>query len=127
MIHRLRTLPTARRLTIGIALLALSACATAPASQPLKVGQQATLQGTVVSVDTAPWAYDGNAVVVVSTSATDNVDVHLPARWNLCKAQPLGDVQALKPGDRVEVVGTVVEPNRLAVCAQPQHLLRKID
>lgn len=127
MVQRFRLLPVARRLTIGAAFLVLSACATAPAGKPLKAGQQATLQGNVVSVDTAPWAYDGNASIVVSTSEAGNVDVQLPARWNLCKAQPLGDVQALKLGDRVEVVGTVAESNRLVVCAEPQHLLRKVD
>jgi len=127
MIHRLRPVRTARHLTIGAALLTLSACATAPGGKPFKVGQQATLQGTVVSVDTAPWTYDGNAVVVVSAADAHTVNVQLPARWNLCKARPLGDVQALKPGDRVEVVGTVTEPDRLVVCAEPQHLLRKVD
>ena len=127
MIQRFPFLPVARRLTIGAAFLVVSACATAPAGKPLHAGQQATLQGDIVSVDTAPWTYDGNAIIVVSTSEAGNVDVQLPARWNLCKAQPLGDVQALKPGDRVEVVGTVSESNRLAVCAEPQHLLRKID
>lgn len=127
MIHHLRPVRTVRHLTIGVALLALSACATAPGGTPFKVGQQATLQGTVVSVDTAPWTYDGNAVVVVSTTDARTVNVQLPARWNLCKARPLGDVQALKPGDRVEVVGTVTEPDRLVVCAEPQHLLRKVD
>jgi hypothetical protein len=127
MIQRFRFLPVARRLTLGAAFLVLSACATAPAGKPLMAGQQASLQGNVVSVDTAPWAYDGNAIIVISTSGAGNVDVQIPARWNLCKAQPLGDVQALKPGDRVEVVGTVSESNRLVVCSEPQHLLRKID
>ena len=127
MIQRFRLLPVARRLTIGAAFLVLSACATKPAGKPLKAGQQASLQGNVVSVDTAPWAYDGNATIVISTAEAGKVEVQLPARWNLCKAQPLGDVQALKSGDRVEVVGTVSEPNRLVVCAEPQHLLRKIE
>lgn len=127
MIQRFRIFPIARRLTIGATFLVLSACTTMPAGKPLKAGQQASLQGSVVSVDTAPWAYDGNATIVISTAEAGKVEVQLPARWNLCKAQPLGDVQALKPGDRVEVVGTVSESNRLVVCAEPQHLLRKIE
>jgi len=53
------------------------------------------------------------------------VAVQLPARWNLCKAPPLGDVQALKPGDRVRVIGTVTAPDEVVVCAQPQHRLVK--
>lgn len=127
MFQRFRFLPVVRRLTIGAAFLVVSACATAPAGKPLKAGQQVVLQGNIVSVDTAPWAYDGNAIIVISTADAGNVDVQLPARWNLCKAQPLGDVQALKPGDRVEVVGTVAESNRLVICAEPQHRLRKVE
>ena len=91
------------------------------------VGQQATIEGEVLSVDTAPWAYDGNAVVTVSTAGAGTVSVQLPARWNLCKAQPPGDVQALKPRDRVQAIGTVTAPDTLVVCEQPQHTLRKVE
>lgn len=110
-------------------LLALSACVTTPTQQggPLVVGQQASLEGEVVNVDTNPWAYDGNAVVTISTIDAGTVSVQLPARWNLCKAQPLGDVQALKPRDRVQVVGTATAPGELVVCAQPEHRLRKVE
>lgn len=135
MIRRTRH-PSVTRLAVTAAALAvLSACATAPtttttttsATGALVVGQQATLEGDVVSVDTDPWAYDGNAVVTVATATAGTVSVQLPARWNLCKAQPLDDVQALRPRDRVEVVGTVTAPGEVVVCEQPQHRLRKID
>lgn len=109
-------------------MAALSACATAPAATaPLVEGEQAMIEGEVVSVDTAPWAYDGNAVVTVSTGDAGTVQVQLPARWNLCKAGPLGDVQALKPKDRVHVAGTVTGAGTLVVCEQPQHHLRKVE
>jgi hypothetical protein len=91
------------------------------------VGQQATIEGQVVSVDTAPWAYDGNAVVSVSTSRAGTISVQLPARWNLCKAQPPDDVQALQPHDRVQAIGTVTAPGTLVVCEQPQHTLHKVE
>jgi len=120
------------RVAMIAAMLAMSACttappATAPSPATLVVGQQATIEGEVVSVDTAPWAYDGNAVVTVSTASTGTVSVQLPARWNLCKAQPPGDVQALKPRDRVQAIGTVTAPGTLVVCEQPQHTLRKVE
>ena len=120
------------RVAMIAAMLAMSACATAPpptatAATALVVGQQATIEGDVVSVDTAPWAYDGNAVVTVSPTGAGTVRVQLPARWNLCKAQPPGDVQALKPGDRVQAIGTVTAPDTLVVCEQPQHTLRKVE
>jgi hypothetical protein len=116
------------RLALSALMLAtLSGCASLPAATPLVVGNQATIEGDVISVNTDPWAYDGNAVVTVSTATAGAVSVQLPARWNLCKAQPLDDVQALKPGDRVEAVGTVTAPGEMVVCQQPQHRLHKIE
>ncbi|MDR7068383.1 hypothetical protein J2X02_001200 [Pseudoxanthomonas japonensis] len=119
------TLP---RLGLLSAALLLGACTTtAPTSTPsatLAAGQQATVDGTLVSVDTTPWTYDGSAVVKI---ATDNgqVDVHLPARWNLCKAPPPDDVPSLKAGDRVRATGTVTEDGGLVVCERAEHVLRK--
>lgn len=126
MIRRLRALPVTRLFAAVAALIALAGCATTPADSVLSVGQEATIEGSVVSVDTDPWAYDGNAVVTVSTGA-GNVSVQLPARWNLCKAQPLGDVQALKPRDRVQAIGTVTASGEMVVCGQPEHRLSKLE
>lgn len=120
--------PAAALLSVLLAMpLGLSGCATVPAPVALAVGQQATIEGEVVSVNTDPWAYDGNAVVTVSSATAGTVSVQLPARWNLCKAQPLGDVQALKPRDRVQVVGTVTAPGEVVVCQQPQDRLLKVE
>lgn len=127
MIQNTRTLRVPRLVAATATLLVLCACVTTPTDGALRVGQRATIEGEVVGVDTNPWAYDGNAVVTVSTAAAGTVSVQLPARWNLCKAQPLGDVRALKPRDRVQVVGTVTAPGELVVCAQPEHRLRKVQ
>ena len=106
------------------ALLAAGACTTLSAPV-LVAGEQASLEGEVVSVDTAPWAYDGPATVTVAARGLGNVAVQLPARWNLCKAAPPDDVQALLPGDRVQVVGTVTAADTVLVCERPEHVLRK--
>ena len=127
MIQCIRTAPLARLLAVAAALIALSACAVAPTRNALVVGQQATIEGEVVRVDTDPWAYDGNAVITISTAGADTISVQLPARWNLCKAPPPDNVQALKPGDRVQVVGTMTAPGELVVCEQSEHLLRKME
>jgi hypothetical protein len=106
----------------------LSACAAAPVQPPSpEAGEQAAFDGRIVSVDTNPWAYDGNAVVTVATHDSGTVQVQLPARWNLCKAEPIGDVQSLRPDDRVHVAGTVTEAGIVVVCEQPQHHLRKVE
>lgn len=113
MIQRLRSVLVVRLFAIASTLIALSACATARADGALVSGQQATVDGEVVRVDTDPWAYDGNTVVTVSTATSGTVNVQLPARWNLCKAPSPGDVQALKPGDRVQAIGTLTAPGEL--------------
>ena len=117
---------TARLLGAAAALMVLSSCASAPAGRPLAVGRATTFEGKIISVNTDPWAYDGNAVVAVGTPK-GLINVQLPARWNLCKAQPLGDVQALKAGDRVQVVGTATAANEVVVCGQADDRLRKLD
>lgn len=120
-LRSLRALPFA-------ALLALTACATTPsattAGGAFTAGEQVTVSGSIVSVDTTPWTYDGSAVVKIA-SANGQVDVHLPARWNLCKAPPPDDVQSLKAGDRVQATGTVTEDGALVVCESADHVLRK--
>ena len=126
MIQSMRSAPVFPLITLSATLLVLGACATTTNGKAaLIVGQESTLQGEVISVNTGPWAYDGNAVVTVLTT-TGKVGVQLPARWNLCKAPSPGDVQAIKPGDRVQVIGTVTAADEIVVCAQPQHRLTKL-
>lgn len=125
MIQRLCISPFSPLLATAVALAALSGCATVPAGSAMSVGQEATIEGNVVSVNTDPWAYDGNAVVMVST-ATGDVRVQLPARLNLCKAQPLDDIQSFEPNDRVQAVGTVTGPGEMVVCGQPEHRLTEM-
>mgnify|MGYP006199623477 CR=1 FL=1 len=96
-----------------------------PLHEHVEIEQTYVLSGSIVSVDTTPWTYDGSAVVKIA-SANGQVDVHLPARWNLCKAPPPDDVQSLKAGDRVQATGTVTEDGALVVCESADHVLRKL-
>ena len=106
--------------------LALAGCTTAPAGDP--AGADApdagalTIEGTVASIDTQPWAYDGNAVVRVDVAGRGAVPVELPARWNLCQAGPV-DVEALAVGMRVKAVGAPTAEGGLVVCQDPSHRL----
>ena len=114
------------RLALCASFALLSACQTTPAADhALIAGTQASIEGTVQSVDTAPWAFDGNASVAVDTTAHGRVDVQLPARWNLCKAPAPPDPNTLKAGDRVRATGTVTEEGRLVVCEQTTHRLER--
>lgn len=72
--------------------------------------------GTVESIDTSPWTYDGDAVVMVDAGTLGRVAVRLPARWNLCRTAAV-DVQALEVGTRVSVVGGSDGNGGVVVCA----------
>lgn len=82
--------------------------------------------GSVASIDTQPWAYDGNATVQVDTSDRGRIDVQLPARWNLCQATPV-DVEALEVGMQVEVVGAPAVEGEVVVCEHPSHRLVPVE
>ncbi len=101
--------------------LIASGCATAPATSPAAAGET-YVEGSIASIDTAPWAYDGNAVIQVDTAGRGRVAVQLPARWNLCKAAPV-DVEALAVGMRVRAVGAEGAEGELVVCQDEAHRL----
>ena len=48
--------------------LAATGCMTTPTAAPLVTGSQATVVGTIASIDTQPWTYDGNAVVLIDSA-----------------------------------------------------------
>ena len=108
-------------LVLCLCLAAAACTTTTPGVAPALAGE-ATIDGTIASIDTDPWAYDGNAVVQVDGPVQGRVAVQLPARWNLCKAAPV-DVAALKVGMRVHAVGTMDAERRLVVCQQATHRL----
>src|SRR5690606_34302792 len=105
---------------LGLALLAV-ACA-APRDKAESPGQNVAIAGTVASINTQPWTYDGNAVVEVDVAGRGRVAVQLPARWNLCEAAPV-DVQALAVGMRVQAVGAATGEDALVVCRDASHRL----
>ncbi|MGY1520333.1 hypothetical protein ACW5DW_07845 [Luteimonas sp. A482] len=84
------------------------------------------IEGTVASIDTQPWTYDGNAVIRVDTADRGSVAVELPARWNLCKAAPV-DVEALAVGMRVRAMGAAGGEGGLVVCEDAAHRLVPVE
>lgn len=112
--------------TITCLTLAAGGCATAPSASALVAGSQATVDGTIASIDTTPWTYDGSAIVMLDSATHGRVSVQLPARWNLCKAGQV-DVAALTVGRRAQAVGTVTEDGAVVVCERVEHRLRMAD
>lgn len=117
------TLLLAAASTLALPGCVMSRNASGTALQP---GEEATISGRVVAIDTDPWAYDGNAVIQVATEAHGIVKVDLPARWNLCAA-PAVDVAAMAIGDEVTATGSVAAGGTLVVCANPAHRLVEAD
>ena len=117
---------------LALLLVLAAGCATTPqtveAPPPERVpGPFVTVvevAGTVASVDTAPWAYDGNAVLVVATTGGE-VRVEIPARTNLCAATNLGLVADLQPGDAVVVRGERSEAGVVTPCTSADHGLER--
>ncbi len=106
--------------------LATFGCASTQPTSSLSEGSEATVNGIIASIDTQPWTYDGNAVVLLDTATLGQVSVQLPARWNLCKAPPV-DVGSLVVGQRAKAVGTVTAEGELLVCEHAEHRLMPAD
>jgi hypothetical protein len=109
-------------------LLVVSGCAaTGGATPALVMDQRVVIDGEVASVDLTPMAYDGDALVVVTSAAHGTVTVHLPARRNLCKAQGFDLLPELKPGDRVRVEGPVTGAADVTLCQDAADRLQRIE
>lgn len=113
--------------TTACMILATAACVATPVKLvQMAAGSQVAVEGTIVTIDTKPWAHDGNAVVLLQTAVNGKVQVHLPARWNLCKAAPV-NVSALMLGQVVQAVGTVGPDGEVVVCDRAEHRLAPLE
>ena len=113
-----RTLSVVSAVAFGLSAAGCASTGDAPSGD----AAQLEIQGEIASIDTAPWAYDGHAVVQVDTATRGRVSVQLPARWNLCKAAPV-DVAALSVGMRIHAVGAADGEGGLVVCSDVSHRL----
>ena len=109
-------------LALAMAMAASSCAAPGGTAGPGSVGTTVTVEGTLASIDTKPWAYDGNAIAMIDTSPGTRVEVQLPARWNLCQAQAV-DVEALAVGMQVQAVGARAQDGIVTVCTGSDHRL----
>ena len=113
-------------LALAIALAAASCAAPGGAPPSTPSAGDVTIEGTVASIDTQPWTYDGHAVVQVDVPGRGRVSVQLPARWNLCQAAPVA-VDALEVGMRVQAVGAAEGVDALTVCSDARHRLVPVE
>lgn len=84
-----------------------------------------TAEGSVTEINFEAIAFDGPALVFVSTLEGEKV-VAVPSMGiNLCAAvEDITDVFALKAGDRVSVRGELDEEGRIVPCSDASHYLR---
>lgn len=101
-------------------VLLVSACSSPPEASGGGV------IGTVTSVDLAPMAYDGDAVIVMETGGGEVVTVRVAARMNLCDASGLALVGELVPGDRIEVTGSMDPDGSIRPCTDPSHFIARV-
>ena len=117
--------PRPRALFASCLAVGVAACATTPATPPPSAAAS-VVEGRIVSIDTQPWTYDGNAVIRIDSVDRGSVSVALPARWNLCDAAPV-DVEALAVGMRVRAEGSADGEGGLVVCQDATHRLVPVD
>ena len=112
------------RALLPLLALCLAAGACGPRPDPGAAAGDRVVLGEVVSVDLAPMAYDGDAVIRVRAGA-ETVRVLVAARMNLCAATGLDLVGALQPGDAVEVVGAVMDDAAVRPCESEGHRIAR--
>lgn len=122
-----RRRPRLSGLVLAAGLASLAGCVAGGGAGPLVADQRVVVEGAVAGVDTSPMAYDGNALVRVTTTAHGTVTVHLPARRNLCQAQGFELLEELRPGDRVRVEGLATGPGDISVCQSAADRLQRIE
>ncbi|MGH8085078.1 MAG: hypothetical protein ACREPV_07360 [Lysobacter sp.] len=116
-------------LPLTFALAAAFATASCTTTTPDVAGQAdgpLRIEGTITAIDLQPWTYDGNATVQVDADGRGDMQVQLPARWNLCKAPPV-DVHSLAVGMRVQAVGAASGEGGLVVCEDAAHRLQPME
>ncbi len=106
-----------------VLLLFLVGCSSGPKPLTLPVGPDATVSGTVESVDREPMAVDSDAVITLRTSAGE-VEVFIPARTNLCEAEGLNLFASVVEGSSIEVRGQTLAGGGIRPCESDDHYLR---
>ena len=128
ILSRGRDLSGGYNIAIAGVLFGMAGCAaTGSAAGPIVVDQRVVVEGEVASVDLSPMAYDGDALVVVTSATQGAITVHLPARRNLCKAQGLDLMDELKAGDRVRVEGLATGSAEIRLCQDAADRLQRIE
>ncbi len=107
-------------------LLFLALLASGCTSRTTPEASGGAVSGTITSVDLSPFAYDGDGQIVMETASGETVRVLIAARTNLCAAEGLSVVGALKAGDRVEVVGERAADGSIRPCLEASHRVTRV-
>lgn len=115
-------------IVIVIVALPLAGCGGAgpQASGALTVGESVLVEGTVERIDLTPMAVDGDGLIFMNSVELGALIVQIPARERICRAQGLGALSALAPGDRVRASGSATGPSNVTVCELESHFLERL-
>lgn len=117
----------AKRVLVGlIVALALTACGRR-SFQEQALGSAQTVRGEVLKVDVSPMTVDGDGILQLRTPSGQEVRVLVPARERRCLAEGLDLFHRLRPGDRVEVRGRVIDQSSIQPCVDTGHYLRPLS
>lgn len=97
------------------------------AGEPLALGEDVRLEGSVMEVDATPMFVDGDGEITVRSERYGLVLVRIPARERLCRAAGLEVFHSLARGDSVRVSGRVTRSTEITVCTEETHSLEKVE
>ncbi len=92
-------------------------------------GEERTVRGTVVSVNSEQVPVDGPTLVTIEIENGEEAIIAIPSMGiNLCAAQEhIADLAALAEGDTVEVRGQVGVDSMIIPCDSAEHYLRVVE
>lgn len=91
------------------------------------IGEEAEIEGVIVSIDTSQLEVDGDAVVEIETEEYGKIEARIPAREMLCESEINTSVLSnFNTGESVFAKGKITAKNRLTICESPEHTLRSL-
>ena len=118
-----------RKIAMPILILsvALAACGSI-GDQPLgQIGQQASVEGEVISVDLSPMMVDGPAEIEIVSQEHGQVTVLVPPCFPDCSQQAVEQLEVIEPGQRWRAVGEVAEADTLVLYQDGRHSLNLME
>jgi hypothetical protein len=88
-----------------------------------QISEKKDIIGKVKSVDTKPWAVDGNAVIILTTTDNSDIKILIPSGESACQFPNIAVVYSIKEGDKVNVKGKFdINASTITICDQTDYI-----